>query len=1383
MMQTVSLRKYLIISFFSLLACDSVFSVDWNGGSVAGPISLDIPAGTTTLISDPTVINATAGNVTFTVTGDAVVKGTGTNDRLFLMPGGNTITYDVNNNLTFQGADSGEPLMIVVIGSGSVVFNIADSKTVCFTSDGMGGGGVRTFVATTNGALLDFNRQNSSSANPAEVKIGSNSCLSYVGEQGTTNAGSVRWFTGNSNTDGCFNLRLSDESCFAIQVYNTATIDTNLELADIDLKTLNGSTANFTITNNVGTDTSLGSLRVINENTRLTEYRANPFCLTNWCQSDNGAQFGFILGANGNLTVNDKAYLDYIGAANNANPQPNIPEACVQDAVKEMKEDGEISEFYEMIKSRNPSAFIIDGINNAGKPGDNLGDPRATINFNGDSAIYFRSGVDEEGTVNEGGGFIIDPIQTTPGAGEYVFDVEGELVVQGSSAITDNSGLHILSLEVNKTGCPVCVSDDNPAETKLNFPQRTFAQTNNELNRYNRAAFLINNRMNMFNSDIIHTDQNHEVLERITLQRIGKDSQPTYVGGERHKLCFPLLQRPTIALYSIEGKKTGFKFHTNAGFTGVDVRTPNISGIETTNFAGMRFYSNGRCIDDGYGRYVIFGMNTGAFSQNDCVFIDGDAHLDVFEDDRFTGGTSQTLELLDDHNNECITEGLTGDISNERSTHTIFLGNNSNITVGGDGDPLDSVTDPTTQSTLLIGGDFFSFETQGGANRLPETSGTTGQGGIFVDQNGTFCIETDPCPRRANISTMITKSGNGVIKLPKSQVFFDNRIGIQEWNLDLTTNTVVIPDGTCLSDYTLDWGSVTKDCPNFMPYELTCLPDPCNCPAVTTANLTNIPCVEGEVNQFQIKRSRLGDMAHLKVDGGFIRELVFQRGGNSAEAPMALIDLVNHGKVGLNSAHRNPDSLETSGVLGINGITIVADGDGVVEANENLIINNVCHILPGPNFGASSVLSFHSHEEREIRVKDGGVLDMSQFTQGTIEFTGELRLIFEPGSRWIIGNSTEFNIVFTDRTKLSLERVTDETRMGATTVAGLDNVRVKMLGQGEIIMEEFSHIEVLHDSILTIGSDDTCAVGNTDITISLINQAKFFIGNNAEPGGVFEIGNAVNQTNTINFTLNVNGFGALFEVNRQGMLGLGTGIANKISDIANNWSVGTLFDVDTVEINVEQGTFGSSQIIDGGNDRASLIAIGSVGSYAQGFNPNTATVLGGGNMVYINRSPLLVPINPTVLTTDGNVGTHSASIFSSHPMLEDNNQAALPGVTSFTTTSIKVGPTTPSNFFTFHKAKKHGTPQNGFNNEYADPKGTISSTQIARATIGYVYGDEIRREPYFRVLAGTSADPQSSFNHSYGLGSVHLNLDDTTGDINNAILIHGRQSQSTQTVS
>jgi hypothetical protein len=63
------------------------------------------------------------------------------------------------------------------------------------------------------------------------------------------------------------------------------------------------------------------------------------------------------------------------------------------------------------------------------------------------------------------------------------------------------------------------------------FPQRTFNTEDNVLLMYNCGAFLINNRMNLYDTALSHTDECHNVCHNNDLR-----SEPAHVGAETFKL-------------------------------------------------------------------------------------------------------------------------------------------------------------------------------------------------------------------------------------------------------------------------------------------------------------------------------------------------------------------------------------------------------------------------------------------------------------------------------------------------------------------------------------------------------------------------------------------------------------------------------------------------------------------------------------------------------------------------------------------------------------------------------------------------------------------------------------------------------------------------------
>ncbi|MGE0206425.1 MAG: hypothetical protein AB7R69_01100 [Candidatus Babeliales bacterium] len=1236
MKKHISFLRQFVLVFFFLSLVQTVYGVggtvywhnlsDGPGGTSPGVtqnvIDCDIDVIGVNALVDGIHVEARTQDIVITITnGDAVITGSGnradlvpTNSArlyLFVNPGF-SITFQLTSDLLFRGTtDHGHTLdlMVTVSGGGRVEFCIEGDNNVAFSAQG-GSGGTKVFVAMQDNVTpkLRFKRLSPTMGNinnNIEVQVGMNSCISYIAETpvstGMANETGCIAFNGTNQGTGCTILRIQDCSCFVIRGnwLEGATLNDDFLLDDINLAVPAGFQAQFVVENSAP-DTLHSSLQVINQNSKCPNLLIDPFC-------DNaftGTQYGFILGANAILQVNDLSYLDYIGASTNMLPVVTTPLSNLQPDIVDLIECGQATGPQDFIKERNCSAFFVDG-----DPNPNA--QQAQISLLGTSAIYFRSAVDCEG--NFVPSFTIDPGKETPGAGNIVFDVEGSLLVQGQQG--QNSALNVLSLQVTKTGCPLFVElTDNPI-----FPQRTFARdADGEYLQYNKAAFLINNYMHIEYTSLLHTDAIHAVYQNNNLGISSLNTEPTYIGGETWKLCLPVGRpRPAISF-----NDSIFRVQTGVGITGVDLCVPNDPNNGNTSI--FRFYNNGRAIDNAYGRVMILGTNIGAYSACGRL-IDNAAHLDIFQKTAQQTITDQALLLEVGFNNTCITQGIVGDISGQCAVHEIYLNNATNISIGTDGDVGTATTgqqfDLITTPSLCVAGEFFSFNSAGGAWGLPGASGTTGEGGIFVDRNGTI---KSPC--RASFSAMVTRSRNGIIDLPKNQVFFTNRVGITVWKPNLTASSqrVLVPSGVCLSDFTMDWGALEKDYTttnSFVPYELKCTPNPCDCPAVTAANLRALPIIEGEVNQFQVRRTRIGDQMHLQVtNGGIIDELTFLIGCNPAEAAVGFLVVEGEARVGIGSSQRNKDSNCANVVLGVNGLSICANGNAVIELNEDIIINNVCHILAGTSFGVTSTdtLTIFSEDTKELRVKSTGLLDLSQFNTPSkvLQFAGKAKLVFEPGSKLVLGGGV---LIFTDETQLAFERVLNEDLLLGSEPVDLDPIRVKIVGRGNILMEEDSVCQILENQFVGIETDVICD-NITSITWRLSEQATVEIGSQGRPGGALQVGNTLCQNGaSIDLTIILDGLGTLWEINRQGFMGLGVGVANKVSQVPNQWLVNCLENVFTVSIDIRSGTFNHSQILTGDDIRASLLAVGPAQQYTLAFNPISAVILGGGNLVQITN--------------------------------------------------------------------------------------------------------------------------------------------------------------------
>ena len=1180
------MKKRLLLKSFRLLMISALLIggsaqavVNWNG-TATNATDEDVDILSSSAIGGGVTVTASTTDVVVDVSADVVLTGTVEPGLCFRAELGRKITVNVDNNLIFTG-DADTPLVVTISGPGEVIFKLADAKTVSFTSltEQKGTKLYIDMALSTFGTVLRptlrFSRSNNASSAHVHIVVGPDSIMTYISEidvatnDGGNDRGRIIFEPENTGT-GRMELNIKDTGAVYVAGNLVEEESGCLPLfAQVDMTTPAGETAEFNVENLSAGSSANASLLVTNQNETMTSLLINPWRVA---AAFDGLRYGFVLGSGGSLIAEGDTFIDYVGLTNNFCPEPVIPDDVLVGKTVE-----------QVVKSRNASALIIDGFDH-----DNAN--RAQLLLNDSAALILRSGVDRDGTINwfnqdMSYSFTIIDLNETAGAGEVVFDVEGRLDVINSSIGSDNK-IEILSWEVDPTGGSVLIGG---SEDK--FPLRTFDKDSlgNHI-QYNKAYMLVNNRMNMREINLVHTDKNHNVYEKDDI-----NSEPTYVGGETHYLdpTFPF--RPMIAFYD-----SYFYIHTCVAITGMDLRIPEgregLAGMASApskqtfnnNESVFRFFHNGFAYRNGTGRHMILGTQVGSHSCDECCgAISRDAHIDVVQDLPPDESVEQKVIFDTAANDTTIMEIGAVDISQQAEIHTVYLGHASNITIGVPGTPGMSFP------TLSIEGNYFSFETRGGTSGSPEGSAITGEGAIFVDANGIMTIDPD---YRASVATMIVKSSNGSIDMPRTNVFYDNRIGIADWNLDLTVvaQRNVIDVDEKLSDYTLNWRDVTKDFDNFTPYEVA-LYDPCNCPAVTEANVASLPTVYGSVNQFQIKGSRLGSSAHLAVDDGWIRELNFLNGCDSADAPTAVVVVKNHGRVGLGSAHRNRDSLGSSIVLGTNGVTIIADGDGCIDLNEDIIINNICHIMRGPNFDPESPaldkLTFYSDCCKSLIVKAGGVLDMSSFSEPNhfIELAGNMKLLLEPGSTVVWGGG--------------VLRVTDNARIESTSVrdlpqfsfgddpASIDPISVKLIGEGKLQLDQDSVFFVGDDSYVSVQTD-SCYSDFTDLHFEVNDRAQVLIGSRSgSNNSTFQIGNTSSDEAEINFKLSLDGVESLFDIASRGFFGLGVGVVNNFFQRPTDWLVDTLFNVNHIEILVPQGTFDHSRIFSSDDPYASLLAI------------------------------------------------------------------------------------------------------------------------------------------------------------------------------------------------
>ncbi len=955
-------------------------TVNWAGGDITLDVTNDnINLSGDNFVCSDILVAATTQNIIISVSADARLIGKVTSGapRLALfVDAGYSITFLVNNNLKFIG-DPTVPLLVTVKGDGVVRFILSDNKKCEITSVLPGNTGTRFFIITRTNpkSSVEVLRSSSASNNNVELTVGAESILSFAAEDainGLETSGGDLLFNPVNSGAGRMIVRIEDSGCVLIQGNKipVGVAQRNLLISDFDLAVPAGSQISCNLEGSVSSIPA--SLLFLNENSLYPDLLSDPW---NFGMPVSN-RYGCIVGPNGNINTSGNVYLDYVGLTNNI---------CSQS----------------FAKPRNASALIMDGI------ADDFA-TTATFSMTAPSGIFFRSGVASDGSVSAD--FTVDPTKTATGAGNVLFDVEGRTVIEGSGL---GCAFEIMSLQTNPVGGSVVIDYGSP----FIFPLRTFARdVNNMYLCYNTGCCLINNALSLTNVDLVHSDENHTVYPCNA-----ELSEPTYIGGESFTLESPIGPRPSITM-----KGARVKFHTSAAFTGVDFSV--VAGNPTT----FTFFYNGRLIDDGVGRTLMLGTQIGSMPCDITLpVISTDANL-ILAAEPLPGPQQLLLQVAP--NDATITQGITGDISNQFSTHVVCLGNGSFIEVGIQGIPLF----PSTTPTFTIDGKYFSFETKVQGDCCSGCGGeVTGIGTIFVDNQGVINITSGI---RANIRAMVLKSGNGSVQLPMSQVRFAPQVGISHRTLDLTdpTQRVIISFTENLSDYTLNWQDVIKgyasiDFP-FIPYALDVYP-PFGCPAVTIENISSLPTVQGKVEQFQIIGSRLGDEAYLMVDGGTIYELIFLDDCGPATVEGAVVVVQNGAYVGLGSRDRDQDSERANIVLGVNGVTLIPNGNARIELNEDVIINDICHVLAGPDFGLegtqfdpdfnpadlrvsmTQVLEIHSDLGKSIIVKSGGQLDLTSFTSAhqTLAFSGNANLILEPGAQILMNGGT---LLMTDKAKV-----------------------------------------------------------------------------------------------------------------------------------------------------------------------------------------------------------------------------------------------------------------------------------------------------------------------------------------------------------------------------
>lgn len=1072
------LKSSLLATLYLLTGCSSLYGVVvWNNISAPSVVDDDIHITTSVVNLAPggTIIEAINQDILVTINAgtDVDVKGVEFNfSQIYLKPhAGRKITFRVNKNLSFLGAslDTIYPLLIAQGDQGQVVWEIAGGNKVTFGSPS-NGSGTEYYLFLQDGTdapKATFTRDPNESANDLTqhtyINVGTQSLLGYVSTQPIGDSSVLGLFTFDPSTTekGLMELQIEDQG--AVLIYPRAIVFegdgsslTDITIAQIQKNRLAGGVAELEVANVKG-DPAHASLFIANKNQTMPEFWYDPFLnldsrndLINYSGSFAGNQYGFIVGSNGILSIFDNANVHYVGLDINRDISVSqVPEVPGYPSIP----------IGQLIKQRNPSALFCDQSLN----------PAAfvpTVTFGDVSALYLRSGVGTEGTIRElvqQNPYTVDEDEQNTGVGYYLLDLEGQADFIG----LDNSGgqkskIEVLSLEVEPTGGALLLGG-----IETNCALRTFKKhLNGKYYLYNPGVVFVNGYLKIKNVSLVHSDLYSDT------RVIPEDdifSYPTYIGGETFKLLKldidPLSE--TVARPKIAFESTQAYFHSSAAVTGVDLLVP--AQVESDdnavpNLSRFVFCYNGYTIDQGTGRTLILGTSKGSFAMDELSDISKDAHLDVIQTydalaiigaDPLVGDHRLRLEVAP--NDATIVEDITGDIEGVNSQHLIYLGHNSNISVGTNKDAPTGF-DVDTHAHLQIAGNYFAIQTDGGLLNDARSSARTGTGGIFVDYNGRIEIQDI---YNAFIGTMVSKSRNGIVDLPFENIQFAKQVGVTDWGLSFnvgevldeyselpagTNNPVIVGPIESYTDYTIDWLNIKKD-PGFIPYQgetnslsigrgrvvLPNQPTP-----ISPANYLNIPTIQGEIIQLQISGSPLGNPAHILIDGGYVHELVFVNTTPDplpGEAPVAVIFLQNGGRVGLGGADRNSDSAQAAVTLGRNGVIIVSNGgDNEVILNNSVVVNGDGPFLFGPDAASGDVLRVSSEVDDAIVVRKGAALDLRSVNNGKIlEIGGQLSVEMESNTKIIFsdGNTVLDNgwnkgiIRFVENTQLNISEHDD----------------------------------------------------------------------------------------------------------------------------------------------------------------------------------------------------------------------------------------------------------------------------------------------------------------------------------------------------------------------
>ncbi|MFA6991216.1 MAG: hypothetical protein WC192_04170 [Candidatus Babeliales bacterium] len=437
---------------------------------------------------------------------------------------------------------------------------------------------------------------------------------------------------------------------------------------------------------------------------------------------------------------------------------------------------------------------------------------------------------------------------------------------------------------------------------------------------------------------------------------------------------------------------------------------------------------------------------------------------------------------------------------------------------------------------------------------------------------------------------------------------------------------------------------------------------------------------EDDIKQLRVAGATMADPFSVNVGGdGYwpiaarVREIVSQKTEADlftehfiGEGAHAVLFGEKGGTIGLGSRDWNENSLSAWNLLGKEYVSIAPLGDMTINLNSNLIVADNLPLIATTDFSKDGVnrLTFYSDLPCEVRVPAGACLDLSAFGQAEyrqeIEFSGQVRLVLEDGasirfpSRDVASDGGVV-LYFNDESQFVFEGREIPGVYASLSQTAYDTI--KLIGKGDIWLNKTAKMLINGDVRVSVESDKLTP--QTSITLSIQRQAACYVGDENMSGGTFQVGNTTNLENgEVRFTLEMNGPEAMFQINREGFFGLAAGLINKVSgqpngdalrevnpvldadgkavigsdgfpvftpdgigtdeEEGNAWQVAPLYNVYRTSVEIKNGIFQHSNIADGSDSTASIMAYGPAGIHRVRLaGGNQAIVRGGGNLMNI----------------------------------------------------------------------------------------------------------------------------------------------------------------------